>query len=126
MIRLESLTYCVRPFLLLCDKQLQPLERPVPSSLQYMGLTLDQYKAQMRESATKRIKLNLGLEAVAKVEKVEVTDEEIDAKIKELAAQYGSGNDESLLKNENARAYMKQQLQNEKLIKVITDNVVEK
>ena len=94
--------------------------------LQYMGLTLDQYKAQMRESATKRIKLNLGLEAVAKTEKVEVTDEEIDAKIKELAAQYGSGNDESLLKNENARAYMKQQLQNEKLIKVITDNVVEK
>jgi len=94
--------------------------------LQYMGMTLDQYKAQMRDSAARRIKLDLGLEAVGKEEKVEVSEEEIDKKIKDLAAQYGSKDDESLLKNENARAYMKQQIQNEKLMKIITDNVVEK
>lgn len=94
--------------------------------LQYMGMSLEDYKAQMRDQAAKRIKLNLGLEAVAAEEKVEVTDEEIDAKIKELSAQYGAGDEESLIKNENARNYMRQQLSQEKIMKVITDNVVEK
>lgn len=94
--------------------------------LQYMGITLEDYKKEMRAQAEKRIKLNLGLEAVAKEEKVEVSDEEIDAKIKELSAQYGAGDDESLLKNENARNYMRQELTHEKTMKIVTDNAVEK
>ena len=94
--------------------------------LQYLGTTLDEYKKQMRDQAQRRIKLDLGLECVAKEEKVEVSDEEIDEKIKELAAQYGSKDDDSLLKNENARNYMKQQLVYEKTMKVITDNIVAK
>lgn len=95
--------------------------------VQYMGITLDDYKAQMRGQAEKRIKLTLGLEFVAKEEKIEATDEEIDAKIKELSAQYGNKeNDDSLLKNENARNYMRQQITQEKTMKVITDNVIEK
>ena len=94
--------------------------------LQYMGITLDDYKKEMRGQAEKRIKLNLGLEAVATQEKVEVSDEDIDTKIKELAAQYGAGDEESLLKNENARNYMRQELVHEKTMKIITDNIVEK
>lgn len=94
--------------------------------LQYMGITLEDYKKEMRAQAEKRIKLNLGLEAVAKEEKVEISDEEIDAKIKELSAQYGAGDDESLLKNENARNYMRQELTHEKTMKIVTDNAVEK
>ena len=94
--------------------------------LQYMGTTLDEYKKQMRDQAQRRIKLDLGLEYVAKEEKVEVEDKDIDEKIKELAAQYGNKDDDSLLKNENARNYMKQQLVYEKTMKVITDNIVTK
>ena len=94
--------------------------------LQYMGTTLDEYKKQMRDQAQRRIKLDLGLEYVAKEEKVEVEDKDIDKKIKELAAQYGNKDDDSLLKNENARNYMKQQLVYEKTMKVITDNIVTK
>lgn len=94
--------------------------------LQYMGITLDDYKKEMRGQAEKRIKLNLGLEAVATQEKVEVSDEDIDTKIKELAAQYGASDEESLLKNENARNYMRQELVHEKTMKIITDNIVEK
>lgn len=94
--------------------------------LQYMGTTLDEYKKQMRDQAQRRIKLDLGLEYVAKEEKVEVEDKDIDKKIRELAAQYGNKDDDSLLKNENARNYMKQQLVYEKTMKVITDNVVTK
>ena len=94
--------------------------------LQYMGMSLEDYKKEMRGQAEKRIKLNLGLEAVATQEKVEVSDEDIDTKIKELAAQYGAKDEESLLKNENARNYMKQELIHEKTLKVITDSIVEK
>ena len=94
--------------------------------LQYMGTTLDEYKKQMRDQAQRRIKLDLGLEYVAKEEKVEVEEKDIDEKIKELAAQYGNKDDDSLLKNENARNYMKQQLVYEKTMKVITDNIVTK
>ena len=95
--------------------------------LQYIGMSLDDYKKEMRDQAQKRIKLNLGLEFVSKEEKIEVTDKEIDEKIKALAAQYGNKeDDDSLLKNENARNYMKEQLIQEKTMKVITDNVVEK
>ena len=50
--------------------------------LQYMGLALEDYKKEMRGQAEKRIKLNLGLEAIANQEKIEVSDEEIDSKIK--------------------------------------------
>ena len=94
--------------------------------LQYIGTTLDEYKKQMRDQAQRRIKLDLGLEYVAKEEKVEVEEKDIDEKIKELAAQYGNKDDDSLLKNENARNYMKQQLVYEKTMKVITDNIVTK
>lgn len=94
--------------------------------LQYIGISLEDYKKEMRGQAEKRIKLSLGLEFIAKEEKVEVTDDEIDARIKELAAQYGNKEDDSLLKNENARNYMRQQLSQDKVMKVITDNVVEK
>ena len=95
--------------------------------VQYMGITLDDYKKEMRGQAEKRIKLNLGLEYVAKEEKIEATEEEIDEKIKELMAQYGNGDsDDSILKNENARNYMRQQIAQEKTMKVITQNVVEK
>ncbi|MBQ8379343.1 MAG: trigger factor [Clostridia bacterium] len=94
--------------------------------LQYIGISLEDYKKEMRGQAEKRIKLSLGLEFIAKEEKVEVTDDEIDARIKELAAQYGNKDDNSLLKNENARNYMRQQLSQDKVMKVITDNVVEK
>lgn len=94
--------------------------------LQYIGTTLDEYKKQMRDQAQRRIKLDLGLEYVAKEEKVEVEEKDIDEKIKELAAQYGNKDDDSLLKNENARNYMRQQLVYEKTMKVITDNIVTK
>ncbi len=98
----------------------------IDTYLQYMGMSLEDYKKEMRDSAMKRVKLSLGLEYVASVEKIEVTEEDIDAKIKELSAQYGAGDEETLLKNENARNYMKQQLQQEKTMAVILDNVVEK
>jgi trigger factor len=68
--------------------------------LQYQGLTLEQYFAfsrtkptdldrQLTEQAEKQIKSRLVLEAIAKQESIEVSDEDIENEIAELAKGYG-------------------------------------
>ena len=93
---------------------------------EYMGTTLDGFKETLKPQAEKDVKLKLALEYVAKTEDVKVEEEEIDAKVKELAETYGNENADSLLKNENVRNYMKEKLMQENTLKVIVDSVVEK
>lgn len=57
--------------------------------MQYTGNTVEKMMEQMRPQAEKRIKSRLVLEAVAAAESFEVTDEDLDNKIKELADMYG-------------------------------------
>lgn len=56
--------------------------------LQYFGMTLDQYKEQVRPSAAARVKTELALEKIAALEGIEATDEEIDAEYASIAAAY--------------------------------------
>jgi hypothetical protein len=92
----------------------------------YMGTTKDAFRETLRENAEKDVKFKLALEVVSKLENIEVTDEEIDAKIDELSAQYGSDNSSNLKTNENARRYMKEKLLQEKTLDIIVDSVIEK
>ena len=50
--------------------------------MQYTGLTLDKMMEQVRPQAEDRIKSRIVLEAVAKAEGIEVTDDDIDAYLK--------------------------------------------
>ena len=93
---------------------------------EYMGTTLDAFKATLRPQAEKDVKLKLALEYVAKTEDVKVEEADIDVKVKELAETYGNENADALLKNENVRNYMREKLMQENTLKVIVDNVVEK
>ncbi len=90
----------------------------------YTGTTLDAFKETMKPQALKDVKLNLALEFIKDAEKIDVTDEEIDAKIDELAQSYGNENAESMKKNDNIRTYVKNNLVNEKALAVVVDNVV--
>lgn len=56
--------------------------------LEYFGQTEDGMREQMKPNALKRIQTRLVLEAVAKAEAFEITEEEIDAEIAKLAEQY--------------------------------------
>lgn len=56
--------------------------------LQYMGMTLDQYKEQAKDGAEKNVKIRLALEKIAELENLEVTDEEVEAKFAEMAEEY--------------------------------------
>ena len=95
--------------------------------LAYQGLKLDQYFKMMGKTeeevrkeyepqAIEGIKSRLAIEAVIKAEKIEADDKEIDAKIKEMAKNYGKEKDEEFLKNENVRNYIKQGIESEKAI----------
>ena len=56
--------------------------------LKYTGMTLDQMKAQARPQAIKRIQTRLVLEAVAKAENIQISDEKLDEEIGKMAQSY--------------------------------------
>lgn len=118
------------------DHEIEHMVRDFEQNLQYQGLTLDKYleilnmsmddlKAQFRDNAIKSIKMNLAMEYVIKAENIEVTEEDINAKIEELAAIYGKEADE-FKNNPNVAHYLSAQLKQEKAIKMLVDSVVEK
>ena len=54
-----------------------------------MGANAEMVRASAWPTAQKQVQLELALEAVAKAEGLEVTDEELEAEVKRLAEQYG-------------------------------------
>ena len=56
---------------------------------QFTGMDMDKFKAQLRPEAEKRLSYNLTLEAVVKAENIDVTEEEVNAKLSEIAQAYG-------------------------------------
>ena len=57
--------------------------------LQMMGKTMEDMRKEYEPQAIEAIKSRLAIEAVAKAEKIEATDKEIDEKLKEMAKNYG-------------------------------------
>ena len=61
---------------------------------QYTNSSREALKEQYKEEAEKRIKYRLILEEIIKKEKIEATDEEVDAKVEELAQKYNMTKEE--------------------------------
>ena len=57
--------------------------------LQYMGQDMDAFRATFKDGAEKQVKASLVLEAIVAAEKLEATEDEINAEIDKLAKQYG-------------------------------------
>jgi len=100
--------------------------------LQYQGINFDQYlnmigrtmadfRSESKETAENSVKTRLVLEAVSADAKLEVKDDEVEAKLKELADTYGRNVDE-LKKNEALIENVKEGLKSEKTVKFIADN----
>lgn len=77
------------------DRMMQEFEQ----RLQMQGMNLELYfqfsgqdeealREQMKEDAAKRVRVNLTLEAIAKAENLEVTDEDVDAELNKMAEMY--------------------------------------
>ena len=56
--------------------------------LQYMGQTMESFRASFREQAEKQVKIRLALEAVAAAEQIVASDEELEAELQRGADNY--------------------------------------
>lgn len=56
--------------------------------LTYLGQDMDTFKQSFREGAEKQVKASIALEAIVEAEKIEATEEEIEAEVAKLAEQY--------------------------------------
>ena len=81
------------------DTQVQQMAQEFAQRMQSQGLTLEQYfqftgltaekmMEEMRPQAVKRIETRLVLEAIAKAENIEITEEKVDAEIAKMAEMY--------------------------------------
>ena len=57
--------------------------------MQFTGMTPDSFKEQYKEQAEERVKSNLVISEIAKKENIEVTDEDVEAELKNMAEMYG-------------------------------------
>lgn len=57
--------------------------------MQFTGMTVEKMMEQMKPEALKRIQSSLVLEAIAKEENIEVSDEEVDEELTKMAEMYG-------------------------------------
>ena len=92
--------------------------------MQFTGMTMEAFRDQVRPDALERTQSSLVLEAIAKAVNIQATDEDVDAKVAEMAAMYGMEADQ--LKNlvgENERESMKKDIAIEKALDLIMDNV---
>ena len=60
----------------------------IENYFQYTGMTKEQFLDSLRPQALKQIQTRLVLEAIAKEEQIEVSDEELDKELAELAKMY--------------------------------------
>ncbi|MEK3807743.1 MULTISPECIES: trigger factor [unclassified Metabacillus] len=70
------------------EQRLQAQGMNLELYFQFSGQDEDALKEQMKEDASKRVKYNLTLEAIAKAENIEATDEEVEAEIAKMAEMY--------------------------------------
>ena len=89
--------------------------------LQMMGKTMEEFKKDYEEQATKSVKSKLVLEAISKVEKLEVSEEEVLEKVKQMAENYGRKAEE-LEGNESLKSYLEESIKTEKAIDFIVKN----
>lgn len=89
--------------------------------LQMMNKTMEDFRNENKEQAERSIKSRLVLEAVGKDAAIEVTDEEVSNKIKEMAENYGKKEDE-VKDNPELVKYVKDNLKVEKTINFLVEN----
>ena len=89
--------------------------------LQFSGMTLEQFEANMRRDAEKSIRYNLTLSAIVKAENIEASDEELNQKYSELATQYQL--DETQVRDQINAEALKQEVALNKAVDFIVEHL---
>ena len=70
------------------DNRLRMQGLDLKTYFQYTGMNLDSLREQLRPQAEKQVKLRLALEKIAELEKLEATEEDINAEVQRIADAY--------------------------------------
>lgn len=92
---------------------------PFEQYLQMTGMTNEAFLAQANEPALEQVKMDLAVEAIVKAENLEVSDEEVENEMKNIAEKYGM--DLESVKKYLPAEQVKEQVIREKVIKVVAD-----
>ena len=114
------------------ELEIDNMEQDMDRRLSYQGINLEQYlqmlgktkvdfRNESQEPAKQNIQIRLVLDAVFNDAKLEISDKEVDEKIKELATTYGR-KEEDLRNNEELLGHIKDSIKSEKAIAYIVDN----
>lgn len=101
--------------------------------LQMQGMNLDLYyqfsgqdeaalRAQMAEEAGNRVKVSLVLEAIGQAEGIEVTEEEINAEIEKMGAQFGMDKDQILTALGGSSSILENDIRTQKTVELLVEN----
>ncbi len=94
--------------------------------MQFTGMNVEKMMEQMRPDALKRIQSSLVLEAIAKVENIEVSEEELNSEINRMAELYAMEADKLVeYLGENGKQSIKQDLSIQKAVDLIRENAEE-
>lgn len=92
--------------------------------LELTGTNIDMMREQFREVAEKRVRADLVLEAIAKVESIEVTEEDIDKELTKMAEQYKAEDVEEFKENmkKGSLEFLKAGIINSKVVDLLIEN----
>ena len=95
--------------------------------LQFTGMTVEKLLEDARPQAQKRIETRLVLEAVAKAENIEISDEKLDEELAKMAASYGMEVDKlKEFMGEAEKKQMKEDMAVQEAVTFLAENAVEK
>ncbi|MBQ4187325.1 MAG: trigger factor [Firmicutes bacterium] len=116
-----------------CDQMIQQFAQ----TLSYQGMDINQYmkmsntnlnqlREEVKPEALKRLKENLTLDAIANAEKIEVTDEDVENEIADMAKMYSMEADKlKEVLNPAEIDNMKAELLNKKTVSFLLENAVD-
>ena len=90
--------------------------------LSYLGQDMDTFKKSFREGAENQVKASVALEAVVDAEKIEASDEKIEAEIAKLAEQYQMEADQ--IKNAVSSEQLASDIKTRKALELIVDSAI--
>ena len=103
------------------EDQLKMQGIKIDDYMQITGMTHEKLHEQMEPEATKRIKYRYLLEAIADVEKIDFTEEEVNKKTEEMASNYGITVEE-LLKAYGSNEIVKYDMKMHGALEIVKNN----
>ena len=120
------------------DEQVRQMVNEFAQNMQYQGISFEQYcqitgmtlekiQEETRPQAVKRIETRLVLEAIAKAENIEATEERLDEEIKKMAESYNMEADKlKELMGEEEKKQMMEDIAVQDAVTFLVENAVEK